>query len=202
MFSQSLPRAPVTCAPVWTDSTLTLTPLSATSSTPVLTARLRSTPAHPDSGSTSTAVSATGQRPRTGRSAKLRPTVSWLPQTRTIFTRRYFSSRDCWWVPVSRQRSHRWVWPVRPPPQVRWPQRLRQVLHLPERHLPQRAGMRAWTGVQWVHKAVRCSWKCTWVVSSILETDRMTDLILISHFSKDYYAFLDDEKEGASKRRK
>ena len=31
--------------------------------------------------------------------------------------------------------------------------------------------------------------------------DKMTDLKL-THFSKDYYAFLDDEKEGASKRRK
>ena len=30
---------------------------------------------------------------------------------------------------------------------------------------------------------------------------QITDFNLI-HFSKDYYAFLDDEKEGASKRRK
>lgn len=42
---------------------------------PVLTARPRSTPAHPASGSTSTAASATGPRSPTGLSARPRLTV-------------------------------------------------------------------------------------------------------------------------------
>ena len=33
------------------------------------------------------------------------------------------------------------------------------------------------------------------------ETDKTADLNLISHFSKDYYAFLDDEKEGEKRRK-
>ena len=73
---QSSPRDQVTCVPVSMASTLTPTPLSATSSMPVLTDRQRSTLAPPGSGSTSTAESATGPRPPTGRSARLRLTVS------------------------------------------------------------------------------------------------------------------------------
>merc|ERR1712012_737309 len=49
-------------------------------STPVLTDRLRSTPALPASGSTSTAESATGPRPPTERSARLR-LMLWRPLT-------------------------------------------------------------------------------------------------------------------------
>ena len=81
---QSPPRDRVTCAPVWTVSTLTLTPPSATFSTRVLTARPRSTPAHPDSGSMSTAASATGPRPPTGLSARLRLMVGNTHQRRDV----------------------------------------------------------------------------------------------------------------------
>merc|ERR1739845_200407 len=69
LLVQSSPRAPITCVPALMVFSLTPTLLSATSSTNVLTVWLRSTPAPQDSGSTRTAVSATGPRPWTGRSA-------------------------------------------------------------------------------------------------------------------------------------
>merc|ERR1711941_140377 len=67
-------------------STLTLTPPSATFSTRVLTVRPRSTPAHPDSGSMSTAASATGPRQPTGLSARLRLMVGNTHQRRDVLT--------------------------------------------------------------------------------------------------------------------
>ena len=83
---QSSLRAPVTCVPASTVSTPTPTLPSATSSTPVWMVRRRSTPAPQDSGSMSTAASVTGQRPQTGRSARLRPMVSssWLRLAKII----------------------------------------------------------------------------------------------------------------------
>merc|ERR1711997_1322555 len=72
-WNSSNRRAPVTCAPVSMVSTPTRTPPSVTSSTPVWMARQRSTPAPPASGLMSTAASVTGQRPPTGRNARLRP---------------------------------------------------------------------------------------------------------------------------------
>merc|ERR1712038_1739998 len=65
-------RVPVTCVPVSMVSTLTPTHLFVTFSTHVLMVRLRSTLAHPDSGLMNTAVSATGQRQLTDKTAKLK----------------------------------------------------------------------------------------------------------------------------------
>ena len=184
---QSPRRAPATCVPAWTGSTPTPTPACATSSTHAWTDRPRSTPAPQDSGSMSTLASATGPRPPTGRSARLRLTVSskesssWCSELE-LLTKFYKpseclgidslnntvvldSSGDLRRVPVPLQRPHWRVRPVRPPPQVRRPQRLRQVLRLPERHLSPRAGLRARPRLQRADQAVRRSRECTWVVS-------------------------------------
>ena len=67
---QSLPRAPMISVPAWTDSTLTLTPLCATSSTNVLMAGLRSKNVSATSYSMSPKASATTPRTPTGLGAR------------------------------------------------------------------------------------------------------------------------------------
>jgi len=92
VLTSSLPRAPVTCALVSMVSTPTPTPVCAISSMPVWTELQRSTPAPPGSGLTSTAVSATGQRPQIGKIAKLTLTVCiFLHQILASHADQYYS---------------------------------------------------------------------------------------------------------------
>merc|ERR1712158_76511 len=88
------------------------------------------------SGSTSTAACATGPRSPTGRTARPTPT---RPTTGSPAPRRL--------PPMSSASST-------PTPSTRL-RRLCQVLHLPERDLPPRAGLRARAGLQRALQAVR-----------------------------------------------
>ena len=96
----------MTCVLVSMDFTPTLTQACVTSSMPAWTELLRSTLAHPASGSTSTAESATGPRLQIGRSARLILMVCTLIELIGIKHNNNRSFRNLKRVPVPRGLTH------------------------------------------------------------------------------------------------